>query len=195
MDSTNYVEVYLKYGESIDIPSTHFSNIYTQFSQKIKMKNGVVCEEVHINPNAFTKYTTKEFFEDLIFERITDTPPISDLSGLKESVYQLNPVDIPQRVNTIRDLESVEVIAYHKNQLTLASFPSTSKIYESTLETRKTFKINNLLFLNFSTIEYASDNRTKTYCHIYLNYNHKSNCDIDTNLKSMVKCLELFKNQ
>lgn len=194
MDSTNYVEVYVKFGDSIDIPSTSFLNLYNDFPHKLKSQNGVACSEVHINPTAFTKYTTKEYFEDLIFERITDTPPITDCSGLKESVYRLNPVDTPTSLHTIRDLESTEVIAYHKNQLTLPSFPCTSKIYETILETRKTFKINNKLFLNFSTIEYASDNKSKSYCHIYLNYHHKSKCDLDTNLKSMQTCIELIKN-
>lgn len=195
MDSTNYVEVYVKFGDSIDIPSTAFLNLYNNFPHKLKSQNGVPCNEVHISSTAFTKYTTKEYFEDLIFERITDTPPTTtDCSSLKESVYRLNPVDIPTSLHTIRDLDSTEVIAYHKNQLTLASFPCTSKIYETTLETRKTFKINNKLFLNFSTTEYASDKKSKSYYHIYLNYHHKSSCDLDTNLKSMLTCIELVKS-
>lgn len=195
MDSVNYVEVYVKFGDSFDIPSNHFLNSYHNFSQKIKTQNRATCNDVHINPTAFTKYTTKEYFEDLIFERITDTPPIVDCSGLKESVYRLNPVNIPTSLQKISDLDSTEVVAYHKNQLTLASFPCTTNIYDTTFETRKTFKINNKLFLNFSTIEYASDNKTKSYYHIYLNYHHKSNCDLVTNLKSMQNCIELVKNQ
>ena len=194
----------------------------THVKKHHSQNNASAVSGTSIHPTSFVKHTMKEYFEDLVFERTADGPIHTNV-GTKEGVYQLVPVDTPLIGNSSTiignlppiltstsssasstsssasssaslNATALEIMTYKKIQHTIASFPSTSHIYDITYEVRRTFKVNSNLFLNFSTMEYASDNCSKMYHYIYLNYNHKASCDMEMNFNLIRDCVDILHN-
>ena len=185
MNTSNYVEFYIKNNESVNFSKQNFLNLFSIFNKKV-MKHDHTTTDVNINSRPFMKYTVKDYFKDIVFERLSDNPINNNSTGSKEYVFRINSVDCPLEFENIMKTQFVEAMFYRKTSLPLPSFPSTSKIYDTTYEIRNTFKVTNKLFINFSVIEYASY-RSKKYYHVYLNYNRNKNEDIETDISNITK--------
>jgi len=185
----NYIEIYIKYNNFIDIPSTVMMHSLEKMMNYFKNNNILFDIDTCVNtsPNAFLKYSLKEYVDDMIFERVYDHQG----QGFKELIYQQKGLEMGNNSDFLQSInvDGAILTSHERNQLAITSFPSTSHIFESSYETRKTFKITNKIFLNFSTIEYASDKPKKIYKHIYINYHHNSKCDVDRNINIINKCI------
>ncbi len=78
---------------------------------------------------------------------------------------------------------------YVQNTVPIHLFPSTKNIHEKLYITRITIKFNNRIFLNF---EIQETNEKKLYYRIYINYNHSTKLDLNSNLLKIKELIKLF---
>lgn len=176
MNTLNYFEFYIKFENEISINPKVFTKILSK-------TNNLVINNKKLG-NAFKKTIYEEFFEEFTHFQMFDSYESFDSNkkAIKESIIIMNPIE-PDKIDMpIFDkiIENCNVLTmmYNKEDLPLSIFPSTSKCYEKQLEQRVSFKIFNRLYLNFSTIQYASD-INNCYHHIYFNYHYTDRLDVN----------------
>ena len=140
---------------------------------------------------SFRKQVMKSFYHTLILEETFDDIS-TQLIPVKENVYTLLNKEVQ---NTLYEsLATSGIVNYYSKQTKpIHSFPSTTEIYEKTLEDKVIFKINNRLFINFSKTTYKSDPSEKNY-YIYFNYNNSDKCDVKMNVNSINEITSIIKN-
>lgn len=189
----NYIEFYLKKNQTI----TYDIDTFNELLQKTK---NIVIENKKLGfPFKKTRY--EEYYEDFVHFQMFDTYEAFDNNqkALKESILVMNPVSIehfskklPIFDPIVRN-EHLLTLVFNKEELPLCNYPSTSKSYEKCLDQRLSFKINNRLYLNFSTKQYASDPQ-KLYHSIFFNYNLSDRLDLTAHVQSIQKIVvELIK--
>ena len=171
----DYIEVYLKFNDNVSISKEQFDIVFEYLKRK---------PSKHLS-NYFQKTVYKEYHKELVFQQIYDS--YSDFKDNKTPSKENIVMLVHNDMNDIRDdnliklfnnnADRVVVLLYKKNIFPLSSFPSTTKKYESSLEQRITFKINNRIYLNLSRTQYTSD-QNKMYYNVNINYQFNKHNDV-----------------
>tara|TARA_Y100001970_G_scaffold26886_1_gene32512 strand:- start:3701 stop:4249 length:549 start_codon:yes stop_codon:yes gene_type:complete len=136
-----------------------------------------------INSNNFKKPFEKQYrvlkYLDLIC--------VKNISDNKYNLHSLSLVDKEIEDNLL-------CIKYKKNNLAIFQFPSTDKINDDFYLNKITFKITNLIYLNF---EVMKKNDIEIFYRVYINFNNdKTNIDHNLIIKNLedttIKILDLF---
>lgn len=131
----------------------------------------------------FHKQVMKSFSKNLVLEETYDDISTQTIP-VKENMYTL--IHKSLKDTLYESLIPLGVLNYSSKQIKpIHKFPSTTELYEKTLEEKVVFKINNRLFVNFSTTTYKSD-PNKKYCYIYMNYNNSDKCDVKMNVTTIM---------
>lgn len=178
----DYIEVYVLPDQQTN-PSFDkdiFQELLRYFKKKISSRK-YAC---------FQKQVIKSFSKNLILEETYDDI-LTQTIPVKENMYTLNNKSLK---NTLYEsLIPLGIVNYSSKQIKpIHKFPSTTELYEKTLEEKVVFKINNRLFVNFSTTTYKSDPNEKYY-YIYMNYNNSDKCDVKMNVTSMIDICSIIK--
>lgn len=137
----------------------------------------------------FQKQVMKSFSKNLVLEETYDDISTQTIP-VKENMYTL--INKSLKDTLYESLVPFGVVNYSTKQIKpIHKFPSTTELYEKTLEDKVVFKINNRLFVNFSTTSYKSDPNEKYY-YIYMNYNNSDKCDVKMNVASMIEICSIM---
>jgi hypothetical protein len=165
INDTNYVEIYLhKKKEEI-----YDTNLEDDVFKKIL--------------KAFKKSHHKSFKKDNIK---TYNSTLEYLSEDSENVFEYTIDSCHLFAQNKRDFIQ---ITFHKNQKSTYIFPSNDEIHDIISNTRITYKLNNLVYLNFQISENYIGKVTKS---IYFNINHSKNFDESVVKKTIDEALSLF---
>lgn len=158
-NDVNYVELYIckktAIGFDTNISDEKFSNILSNVKKK-KMK---CFKKRHIRTfNSGFEHTSENDCDTVQEVRIQDCKSFSK-----------NKLDFT-------------CVLYNKKQQATYTFPSNNEIFDIVQSERLTFKLNNLLYLNFQVTENFEGKVKKE---IYFNINYDRNCD-ESLIKSIV---------
>tara|TARA_Y100000401_G_scaffold109592_1_gene105987 strand:- start:582 stop:1106 length:525 start_codon:yes stop_codon:yes gene_type:complete len=103
-----------------------------------------------------------------------------------ENVYEFNAIKSNEFASYKRNFLS---IYQKKKQKASYSFPSNERIYDMISNHRNTFKINNLLYLNFQVSENYKGDITKE---IFFNVNFAKDCDEQLIVDQINKVIKQF---
>lgn len=180
----DYIEVYItpKNTTNASFEKNMFDSILKQFKKNVSTKK-YTC---------FQKQVIKSFYQNLVLEETYDDI-VSQKIPIKENVCNLITKSL---VNSLYEpLSDTGIVNYYKKEIKpMHNFPSTTEIYEKIFEDKVVFKINNRLFMNFTTTTYRSDSKEKYY-YIYMNYNNSDKCDIKMNVNAMITIGSLINNE
>lgn len=110
---------------------------------------------------------------------------IKNISDQKYNLYSLSFIDKEIHDNFL-------YLKYKKNNLAIFQFPSTNKINDDYYLNKITFKITNLIYLNFEIMK-KSD--TQIFYRVYINFNNdKHNIDHDLIIKNLENTIEKISN-
>jgi hypothetical protein len=176
------------------ISKTKFNKMLNITKIKSQKKLGRSSSHASLSPLVgavhFNKVMYKQYYEDLVMERTYNTIQefVENQLPSKEVVASYIPIsdDVAYNTMNIRNAfpSNICAIFSNKNTHALSCFPSSCKFYDTQLENRITFKLNNKLYLNFSKIQYAS-NKNMEYMYVSINYNHSSNRDMQMELDTI----------
>ena len=131
----------------------------------------------------FHKQVMRSFSKNLVLEETYDDISTQTIP-VKENMYTL--IHKSLKDTLYESLIPLGVVNYSGKQIKpIHKFPSTTELYEKTLEEKVVFKINNRLFVNFSTTTYKSY-PNKKYYYIYMNYNNSDKCDVKMNVTTIM---------
>lgn len=131
----------------------------------------------------FHKQVMRSFSKNLVLEETYDDISTQTIP-VKENMYTL--IHKSLKDTLYESLIPLGVVNYSSKQIKpIHKFPSTTELYEKTLEEKVVFKINNRLFVNFSRTTYKSD-PNKKYYYIYMNYNNSDKCDVKMNVTTIM---------
>lgn len=136
----------------------------------------------------FKKHILKVFHDNMVLENTYDDITTQKLP-VKENVYTLSEKTTENTIYEVLIQDKTVLKYYSKQVRPQHNFPSTTKIYDMLVEDKTIFKINNILYLNFSIVTYKSD-PNKKYHYIYMNYNDNDKCDIKMNTNIMTDIIK-----
>lgn len=110
-----------------------------------------------------------------------------------ENTFTLNVVNLLHHETLKKHSDSIFLVNYYNKQpLPNHSFPSTMNIIDTVDSKRVSMKITNNIYLNFDSLEYASD--MKQYRNIYININLTKSTDFEYIQNTINKLLEYLTN-
>lgn len=179
----DYIEVYVlphkKTTPSFDKDT--FQELLKSFKKKVSGKK-YAC---------FQKQVMKSFSKNLVLEETYDDISTQTIP-VKENVYTLISKSLTDTL--YEQINPFGIVNYSSKQIKpIHKFPSTTELYEKTLEDKVVFKINNRLFINFSITTYKSEPYEKYY-YIYMNYNNSDKCDVKMNVSTMIDICSIIRS-
>jgi hypothetical protein len=142
----------------------------------------------------FKKLYYQEFYQDLVLQHVYDYPVQDDNKQYKENVFTLENIALEEPYDSLTQDDDVLISLYQKTNVPISAFPSTTQIYETALERRITFKINNRIYLNICTKMYESDDNKKNYKYLMLNFQPTNSNEISHDIVLINKVIDAMKS-